>query len=635
MLQNKSSRFYLVFFLFSFFLIISFFIRTSLALKSFALIDIDLITLLKTFGIGTFYDTIAFFYYILPLIIYIIFLPQKIFNSILNKYLILGFVFMQMYALLFGGVSEWFFWDEFGKRFNFIAVDYLVYTQEVIRNILESYPIGILLSTILLISISLFYLSIKKLALLNIVFTSNENFYTRIKRGFVFLLIPILAFNLLQKQELSHISDNTFNNELAKNGLYSLFSAFRNNSLDYNEFYANLEDKALMNNLQNLTGFSMTPKQISSKEKEIKPNVILIMVESLSAEYMGIYGNHKDLTPNLDSLTQKSLFFDNLYATGTRTIRGMEAVTLSIPPTPGRSIVKRPENEEMFSSGFIFQSKGYENKFIYAGHGYFDNINYFFAHNGFDIVDRTDFTESEITFSNAWGVCDEDLLNRVLKEADNSYSNGKTFFNYVMTTSNHRPYTYPDGKIDIPSHSGRDGAVKYTDFAIGSFLKEAQNKPWFENTIFVIVADHNGGSAGKSELPISKYKIPLIYYAPHILPSQTISKLSSQIDVMPTLFSLMHWNYPSLFYGEDILSPEFTQRAFIGTYQKLGYLKDDRLTILSPDKSIQEYKITNQTIKSTDYEPISLLQSDKKEAIIFYQSASYMYKHKLNKWKQL
>ncbi len=132
-----------------------------------------------------------------------------------------------------------------------------------------------------------------------------------------------------------------------------------------------------------------------------------------------------------------------------------------------------------------------------------------------------------------------------------------------MTTSNHRPYTYPDGKIDIPSHTGRAGGVKYTDYAIDKFLQTAASRPWFKNTVFVIVADHNGGSAGKTSLPAWRYKIPFLIYAPNIIEPNTISKISSQIDLMPTLFSIMNWSYESKFYGKDILDEAFHERAFI------------------------------------------------------------------------
>jgi len=447
--------------------------------------------------------------------------------------------------------------------------------------------------------------------------------------------LPVLFFNILNKQELSQVSDNQFNNELAKDGFYSLFSAFRNNTLDYDEFYKREKTDVVMRHLNELEGIDDTHyKSISSDKEEKKYNIILIMVESLSAEYMGIYGGKNNLTPNLDELTKKSLFFNNLYATGTRTVRGMEAVTLSVPPTPGRSIVKRPDNHDMFSAGYLFGQRGYENKFIYAGHGYFDNMNDYFSHNGFDIVDRNDFEDSEVSFSNVWGVCDEDLLNKVLRESDKSYAQKRPFFNFVMTTSNHRPYTYPDGKIDIPSHSGRNGGVKYTDYAIGEFLEKAKSKPWFDNTIFVVIADHNGGSAGKSSLPVWRYKIPLIVYAPKIIKPQVVTKLSSQIDTIPTILSMMHWSYKSLFYGNDMLDSKYVQRAFIGNYQKLGYLKSKNLFILEPNKQIKQVQIISQKLKSVKYKNIKDVSKDGElDTVTYYQSASYFYKHRINRVK--
>lgn len=630
----KQSRISLIFLLLGLFLSISFGIRSVLLFKSFSLVDANVFALLKIYLIGAFYDLIAFLYYIAPFALYLILMPTKLFNTKIHKYFLWIMIFTQIYAFVFSGVSEWFFWEEFGKRFNFIAVDYLVYTHEVINNILESYPVPLLLLAVFIVSSVLFYFLYKKTFLLQNAFTCKESFSQRFKKGIIFVLLPFALFFALNKQGLSQITDNTYDNELAKNGFYSLFSAFRNNTLDYNEFYKSEDIKNVMNRLNTLEGFTgEKEKLVQATGTPKKPNVILIMVESLSAEYLGAYGDKRGLTPHLDALAKKSLFFDNLYATGTRTVRGMEAVTLSVPPTPGRSIVKRPDNANMFSAGFIFQKEGYDNKFIYAGHGYFDNMNSFFSQNGFGIIDRTDFADSEVSFSNAWGVCDEDLLHKVLKEADKSYQNKKPFFDFVMTTSNHRPFTYPDGKIDIPSHTGRDGGVKYTDFAINKFLQEAKNKPWFDNTVFVIVADHNGGSAGKTELPVWRYKIPFIVYAPKLIQPQVVSKVASQIDVMPTLFALFNWDYKSKFYGNNILSQNFVQRAFIGNYQKLGFLKNNNLTILEPNKSVHEYEVINQTLYDNKYKAIALNKNDEKDAITYYQSASYMYKHKLDRYK--
>ncbi len=524
--------------------------------------------------------------------------------------------------MIFNGVSEYFFWEEFGKRFNFIAVDYLVYTHEVIHNIEESYPLPAILSAIFVVSLTITYFFREKLFIQR----DTTTFKSRAKTASLLLLAPLLIFNLFDKQGLSNISENIYNNELAKDGTYSLFSAFRHNELKYSEFFKTLDTQEVFANLKKLEGFDdKTPKEITATKEIEKKNIIFIMIESMSAEYMGIYGNKKNLTPHLDAVAKKSLFFNNLYATGTRTVRGMEAVTLSFPPTPGRSIVKRPKNDTLDSIGDIFLKEGYDNRFIYAGHGYFDNMNDFFSKNGFEVIDRLDFSDEEVTFSNAWGVCDEDLLNKALQKADASYANKKPFFSFIMTTSNHRPYTYPEGKIDIPSHTGRDGGVKYTDYAINQFLEKAKEKPWFKDTIFVIIADHNGGSAGKSSLPLYRYKIPLMMYAPGMIEPQMVTKLSSQIDTFPTLFALLGFSYKAKFYGNNILDEKYIQRAFIGNYQKLGYVKNGYMYYLTPDKKSHKEKINNLTINSVEYEDMPLSKEEEKEIITYYQSASDIY----------
>ena len=631
----KNSRFQLLFLAVTIFLGLSFVSRTSLLITDVSSVDLGIFSLLKIYGVGLLYDFIAAMYYVMPLAIYLTFLPNKIFNTKTHKFIFLALFFGFNFSLVFNVVSEWFFWEEFGKRFNFIAVDYLVYTHEVIHNILESYPMPTLVSAILFVNTLLFVVIYKKVTFIR-EFHFEDKFIERLKLGAIVLLFPLIFFNLFNKQDISQVSKNMYNNELAKNGFYSLFSAFRNNTLDYDEYYKTLDNTVVMQNIKKLVGFDdKSKKQVLGEKEEKKHNVMLILVESLSAEYMGVYGDKKGWTPHLDALTKESLFFDNLYATGTRTVRGMEAITLSTVPTPGRSVVKRPDNHKMYSTGFIFEEKGYTNKFIYAGHGYFDNMNDFFSHNGFEIVDRVDFEDDEVTFSNAWGVCDEDLLSKALKEADNSYKEGKPFLNFIMTTSNHRPYTYPDGKIDIPSHTGRGGGVKYTDYAIDKFLKEAKSKPWFKDTIFVILADHNGGSAGKNTLPTYRYKIPMIIYAPEIIKPEVINKLSSQIDLFPTLFAMMGWSYESMFYGDDILSDNFKERAFIGNYQKLGLIKNGFLYVLTPDKKIHKYRVVKQTLYSVKYEEMDdITQEEILQTVTYYQSAAYFYKNHLNRWKK-
>lgn len=340
---------------------------------------------------------------------------------------------------------------------------------------------------------------------------------------------------------------------------------------------------------------------------------MLIVVESLSADYLGEFGNQEGLTPNLDKLVGESLVFTNLLATGTRTVYGLSAVTLSAPPLPGNSIVRRPNNERLFNISSVLNQKGYTSKFIYGGYGYFDNMNYFYANNGFAVIDRSDFASNEISFANAWGVCDEDLFDKALSESDKEYGQGRKFFNLVMTTSNHRPFTYPENKIDIKSKTGRKGGVKYTDYAIGKLIEKAKERPWFDDTVFVIIADHTAGSAGKSDIVPSKYHIPLIIHAPKHIAAAKIDKLASQIDLAPTLFALLGFSYDSKFIGQNILDPSAKPRAFISNYQQVGYVAGDNLVILKP----------NRVVGYTEGNEPLLREQLLDEATAFFQGASY------------
>jgi len=620
-MQHKlSGRFDILYKSIRLFIIFSFLTRLFLYIINFNKLDISIISHLEIFFVGFCYDILASIYYFIPFVIYLMLLPSKIFNTKINKILVYLMVSMIIFVTLFSSVSEYFFWDEFGKRFNFIAVDYLVYTHEVIKNIQESYPLNIILSSIFVVSLIISYKSKFNLQ-------DNVSFKSRIIFLLLYIIVSIIEFNIIDKQPFTNISHNVYANELSKNGIYSFFSAFRHNELDYYEFYKTIDKKEAFANLKQLEGFdNLSSKEVKATTKYQKKNIILIMVESLSAEYLGTYGNKQNITPHLDKLIKKSLFFNNLFATGTRTVRGMEAVNLSIPPTPGRSIIKRPKNNTLDSIGKILFNEGYENKFIYAGYGYFDNMNDFYSKNYYQIVDRIKFTKDEITFANAWGACDEDLFNKVLKEADKSYKKNKKFFSFVMTTSNHRPYTYPDGKIDIPSHTGRSGAVKYTDFAINEFIKKAQKKKWFKDTIFIIVADHNGSSAGKSDLPLHRYKIPCIVYAPDFIKPQVVSKLSSQVDIMPTIFSLIGIGYKAKFYGNNILDKNFNQRAFVGNYQKLGYVKDNFLYYLTPDKKVHKKFIKELKRTSSLYEDRAISNKEMQRIVTYYQTAYDLYK---------
>lgn len=251
-----------------------------------------------------------------------------------------------------------------------------------------------------------------------------------------------------------------------------------------------------------------------------------------------------------------------------------------------------------------------------GGYGYFDNMNAFFARNGFDIIDRARIEKSEIHFANIWGVCDEDMFARAIKEADQSHRSGKPFMQLIMTTSNHRPFTYPDGRIDIASHSGRLGGVKYADYSVGKLIEAAKQKPWFKDTIFVFVADHTAGAGGKAELDTHKYHIPMIFYAPGFIEPARYEKTASQIDMAPVLLGILNFSYFTKFFGENLLNDNNeAPHAFISNFQKIALVKQGELTVLAPKRQVQQFAWPAITSKNL-YSPLV------EDTITYYQSAS-------------
>ena len=546
-------------------------------------------------------------------------------------------IFLYVLLILQNGLSEYFFWNEFGVKYNFIAVNYLIYTNEVIGNIMQSYPVIPIFSALFLVTgvVTYFILKNSRNYIDNIPTVSEK-----VKITVIYLSLFALSLVAIPTLAKTEKSKNVFVNELQANGLYKFYLAFQNNKLDYFKFYKTLpNDKAFAILKQQFPTISEEniARKITGDSLGNHKNVVLITIESYSADFMKAYGNKQNITPFLDSLAQKGLQFTNLYAAGNRTVRGLEAVTLCLPPTAGESVVKREDNKNKFSTGFIFKQKGYNVKFMYGGDAFFDNMQDFYSGNGYQIVDKSSFSPEEITFSNVWGVCDEDMYNKAIKIMNAEAQQNKPFFNHIMTVSNHRPFTYPNNKIDIPGDiKSRDGGVKYTDYALRKFFEMAGKQPWFKNTVFVIVADHCASSAGKTQLPLDKYRIPAFIYDPAGKPAKC-NKLMSQIDLMPTLFGLLHFNYQSKFFGQDVLKPDYKPRAFIATYQDLGLIKDNVLTILSPKQIVKQYELKLNPKPGIESEfqiyydevPLKTERTDLvNETISFYQTASDMLKKK-------
>lgn len=546
---------------------------------------------------------------------------------------------LYIFLMIVNAISECVFWNEFGVRYNFIAVDYLVYTNEVIGNIMESYPIVPMFLGVFLVAVLICWRLFRRKDFSE---SGNGGAVPFLTTFVIYAVLFAGSFFWLRFSYRNLQSSNNYATELQCNGCWNFLEAYSSSTLEYDRFYQMLPEDEAQGLKLALCGQVPVREEAGSEVRQadqpadaavrmirdsvppVRKNIVMITVESLSADFLAAYGNEDGITPNLDTLIEKSLVFDNLYAAGNRSVRGLEALTLCIPPSAGESLIKRPDNAGLFSTGTVLRENGYTTSFIYGGDSYFDNMRAYFSGNGFEIIDKYCYPKEDITFSNIWGTCDEDSYRVALKEFDKKAESGTPFHAIIFTISNHRPYTFPEGKITYDGEmKSRSAAVKYTDFAIGQFLAEASRRPWFGNTVFIVVADHCASSAGKTSIPVDKYHIPAIVYSPGFIQPRRVEKLCSQIDLMPTIFSLLHFSYDSKFYGRDILAPDYNQRAFMATYQDLGYYSDDVLTVLSPVRRILQFDVREtgpwshtETPKETPADSLV------REAQAFYQTVN-------------
>lgn len=583
--------------------------------------------ILPALGIGALFDLGAATFALAPLVLLLWAWPERFAGALRWVFPVL--LLPLAGVLAFVGAAEFVFWNEFASRFNFIAVDYLVYTNEVIGNVRESYDLPLLLGGVAALALVVWAPAARGAHRALAGGGGSPPGRSRAIAALAWLAAPALAWGALDAR-YQEFSSNAQLNELAGDGYFGFCHAFWQNAIDYDRFYRTLPREGANAELARDLGQGTAPARPDRPfEREILPHgaerrldVVLVSIESLSAEFLGAFGNTGGLTPNLDRLAREGLLFTHVYATGTRTVRGLEALTLSVPPTPGHSIVKRPDCGNLFTLGHVFAGKGYEPIFLYGGYGYFDNMNAFFGGNGYTVVDRQALSPSEIHYENIWGVADEDLFALTLRELDRRHAAGKRFFAHVMTTSNHRPFTYPEGRIDIPSKSGRHGGVKYTDWAIGRFMEEARKRPWFADTVFVFVADHTHRGRGRQDLPIENYHIPLIVYAPRHLAPARVDAVASQIDVGPTLLGLLGFGYHSKFFGEDVLQEGGRHpRALLANYQTVGLYQDGVVVELKPNRRWRIVDAATGEDRPLDALGEHLLA----EAVAYYQVASEAY----------
>ncbi|MCF4010536.1 LTA synthase family protein [Rheinheimera sp. UJ63] len=318
-------------------------------------------------------------------------------------------------------------------------------------------------------------------------------------------------------------------------------------------------------------------------------NLVIILEESLGATFVEPLGGVA-VTPELAKLKEQGWWFEQMYATGTRSVRGIEAVVAGFAPTPAQSVVKLSAAQQNFYTlASTLSQQGYHTNFVYGGESHFDNMRSFFTGNGFnEVIDFPKMIHPQ--FVGSWGASDEDLFTAAASRLAELAQQDKPFFSLIFTSSNHEPFEFPDDRIALHEQPKAtvNNAVKYADYALGKFIAEAKKQAYWQNTVFLIVADHDNRVYGNSLVPVDKFHIPALILGADIQP-QKISALASQIDLAPTLLSLLGISAETPLLGRDFSrDAETPGRALLQFDQYFALLQQQpdaspNITILKPD----------------------------------------------------
>lgn len=402
--------------------------------------------------------------------------------------------------------------------------------------------------------------------------------------------------------------DDTLVNQIALNGSYTLAYALYStrHEADVGQIYGRLSDAELLAELRTDPRFALTPaehptwrRQIPTYARARPLNLIIVVEESLGAGFSQRLGGD-DLTPQLDRWAQRGWWFNQLYATGTRSARGLEAIVAGFPPSPAQSVLKRPRAQSDFTTlASVLRKAGYFSEFIYGGESHFDNMRGFFLGNGFNAVtDQNDYLKP--VFRGSWGVSDEDLFAQAQRRAEALHAKGQPFFSLVFTSSNHTPFEYPAGRftpVDADPNTVNN-AVRYADHALGGFLQRASESAYFAETVILVVADHDVRVYGDDIVPVRRFQIPGLLLGAGLQPKQ-LDSIASQIDLAPTLLSVIGLTADIPFPGRDLTRslPEFgasdaqPPRALMQFNDIFAHLEGEVLSVLLPGGESRRYQV--------------------------------------------
>lgn len=561
--------------------------------------DISFLESLLTFIYGLRMDTIVICIILVIPTIFLAITP-KIFSNFISKFLNIYILFFLVIALFIECASFPFF-AQYDLRPNYLFIEYLEYPQEVTSLLFKDYKFQFIAVFILIIATIRIY---SKSKFINFEQVFKQNYISRI-----LILAPILLVLFLGiRSSLGHrpvnISDALYStnrviNEITKNSLHSLGYAYYSNKKAENNIskYGKIDIKEAYKVASLAIGIDYKDekkpfyREVKSKLASKKQkNLVIFIQESMGAQFTGFIGK-QNFTPNLDNLAQDYLSFTNLYSNGTRSVRGLAALTSGTLPINGVEVIKRNKSQEgYFTVASLLKPYGYKSSFIYGGEARFDNMKGWYLGNGFDeVIEQKDFTNP--IFTSTWGVSDEDLVIKANEKFKSYYENKEKFVSVMFSSSNHMPFELPDGKIEFEKNIPKtsvENAIKYADFAIGKFFELAKKEDYFKDTVFVVIADHNVRVYGDQIVPIDMFQIPAVIVSSDI-PHQIFTNLTSQSDVLATALDLIgiDLSYPIL--GNSIFKDNKKNINLMIFDEIYAYRKEDKVAILVPNMPIKTY----------------------------------------------
>jgi phosphoglycerol transferase MdoB-like AlkP superfamily enzyme len=416
-----------------------------------------------------------------------------------------------------------------------------------------------------------------------------------------FAVLFLAARGTLQHRPLNAsqvaFTNDAMVNTLPLNSLYSVLNAAMalGNERSASAVYGKMPEDEMNRIVRQASGLDGAPldpqypslhKQEATRQGDQPLNLVIILEESLGAQFVGSLGG-AGYTPELDKLANDGWWLERTYATGTRSARGLEAVTTGFMPTPAEAVLKLPRSQrDFFTLGALLDTYGYHTRFLYGGEAHFDNMRSFFFGNGFkEVVDRASF-ETKPAFVGSWGASDEDMFNELhqrLMEDGNKRS-----LTVAFSVSNHTPWEYPAGRITPDgAPASNANAVRYADWSIGRFFEKARQSPYWNRTVFLIVADHDARVFGASLVPVYHFHIPALILGAGV-PVKKDDHIVSQVDLAPTLLSLIGISSEHPMLGAD-LTKRYPDRAIMQYGDNYGYLKGDQLIVLRPNQPAAQY----------------------------------------------